>query len=315
MTATRTDTGIDEGRETASGDWSVTRPAWQMSLATGSGWLDLSCARRTCAAVDPNRLRRPKIRRDHFRAGSGPHPRRRRLGGCPRAPAPRRARRPARRGGRPGRGGTGRRRRRSRVLAGDRGGRRRHHPHPGAGQGLRHPDLRGERQVRPGDRDARDHRRLLVARGPRRAPGPAVRRRRDRGLRRRGRTRGRHPARGGPIDTLPSVVGAAAGIATLYTLLAALLAPLTATAEDAAPAAASDTHADERVVGRLREVLGSGDRKGVDLDRRRFFLTSGVCPGGAAVAGVGGSLLLRHFAVAGDRAALALPTPSSGAAA
>jgi DMSO/TMAO reductase YedYZ molybdopterin-dependent catalytic subunit len=62
-------------------------------------------------------------------------------------------------------------------------------------------------------------------------------------------------------------------------------------------------------------VLGSGDRKGVDLDRRRFLLTSGVALGVAAVAGVGGRLLLRHFDVAGDRAALDLPTPSSGAAA
>jgi DMSO/TMAO reductase YedYZ molybdopterin-dependent catalytic subunit len=122
---------------------------------------------------------------------------------------------------------------------------------------------------------------------------------------------------GGPIDTLPSVVGAAAGIAALYTLLGAFLAPPTATTANTAPAApgppaASDSHADERVVGRLREELGSGDRKSVALDRRRFFLTSGVALAVAAVAGGGGKLLLRRFDVAGDRAALDLPTPSSG---
>jgi DMSO/TMAO reductase YedYZ molybdopterin-dependent catalytic subunit len=83
--------------------------------------------------------------------------------------------------------------------------------------------------------------------------------------------------------------------------------------EPAAPAA-NPTHADERSVDRLREVLGSGDRKGAALDRRRFFLTSGVALGVAAVAGGGGRLLQRRFDVAGDRAALELPTPSSRAA-
>ena len=115
---------------------------------------------------------------------------------------------------------------------------------------------------------------------------------------------------GGPLDALPSLVGAAAGITALY----ALLAPLSpGTPEPAAPAA-DPTHADERSVDRLREVLGSGDRKGAALDRRRFFLTSGVALGAAAVAGGGGRLLQRRFDVAGDRAALELPTPFSRAA-
>jgi DMSO/TMAO reductase YedYZ molybdopterin-dependent catalytic subunit len=74
-------------------------------------------------------------------------------------------------------------------------------------------------------------------------------------------------------------------------------------------------HADERSVARLRDVLGSGDRKGAGLDRRRFFLTSGVALGAAAVTGGGGRLLQRRFDVAGDRAALQLPTPASRAAA
>lgn len=124
---------------------------------------------------------------------------------------------------------------------------------------------------------------------------------------------------GGPLDALPSLLGAAAGIVALL----ALLAPLTVGAAPAPVATRDDDagqdddarHTDERVVDRLREVLGSGDRKGAGLDRRRFFLTSGVALGAAAVTGGGGRLLQRRFDVAGDRAALRLPTPASRAAA
>ena len=58
------------------------------------------------------------------------------------------------------------------------------------------------------------------------------------------------------------------------------------------------------MVDRLREVLGSGDRKGAALDRRRFFLTSGVALGVAAVAG-GGEQLLRQRASTWPRRGLA----------
>jgi DMSO/TMAO reductase YedYZ molybdopterin-dependent catalytic subunit len=121
---------------------------------------------------------------------------------------------------------------------------------------------------------------------------------------------------GGPLDALPSLLGAAAGIVALL----ALLAPLTtgpATAASVPPSTEDPDgrHTDERLVDRLREVLGSGDRKGAGLDRRRFFLTSGVALGAAAVTGGGGRLLQRRFDVAGDRAALELPTPASRAAA
>ena len=126
---------------------------------------------------------------------------------------------------------------------------------------------------------------------------------------------------GGLLDVLPSVLGAGAGVLALFALLAPLaVAPGVATARATARAGGpapdrGDTHADERVVERLREVLGSGDRKGAALDRRRFFLTSGVALGAAAVTGGGGRLLQRRFDIAGDRAALELPTPSSRAAA
>ena len=52
---------------------------------------------------------------------------------------------------------------------------------------------------------------------------------------------------------------------------------------------------------RLRELLGSGDRKGAGLDRRRFFVAGGVALGVAAVAGGGGRLLQRRFDVAEAR--------------
>ncbi|MGY1763925.1 fasciclin domain-containing protein [Geodermatophilus sp. SYSU D00779] len=65
---------------------------------------------------------------------------------------------------------------------------------------------------------------------------------------------------------------------------------------------------------RLRSALGSGDRKGVGLDRRRFFLTSGAAAGAAVVTGGAGRLLLRRSDVDGARADLVLPAPASPAA-
>jgi DMSO/TMAO reductase YedYZ molybdopterin-dependent catalytic subunit len=122
---------------------------------------------------------------------------------------------------------------------------------------------------------------------------------------------------GAPLDVLPSLLGAAAGIAALHALLAPLLTVSGGSVDEpgAAGEAADGHHADERVVDRLREVLGSGDRKGAALDRRRFFLTSGVALGAAAVTGGGGRLLQQRFDIAGDRAALRLPSPASRAAA
>jgi DMSO/TMAO reductase YedYZ molybdopterin-dependent catalytic subunit len=122
---------------------------------------------------------------------------------------------------------------------------------------------------------------------------------------------------GSLLDVLPSLVGACAGIVALR----ALLVPLTATPESPAatgaepPAPAEGRHADERMVDRLREILGSEDRKGTALDRRRFFLTGGVALGAAVVAGGGGRLLQQRFDVAEARAELALPRPASAAAA
>jgi DMSO/TMAO reductase YedYZ molybdopterin-dependent catalytic subunit len=116
---------------------------------------------------------------------------------------------------------------------------------------------------------------------------------------------------GGPLDVFPSLIGAAAGVVALQ----ALLRPLTDPTRPAPAPVAATEHADERMVARLRDALGSQDRKGAGLDRRRFFLTSGVVLGAAVLTGGGGRLLQRRFDVAGERADLALPSPASSAAA
>ena len=121
---------------------------------------------------------------------------------------------------------------------------------------------------------------------------------------------------GGVLDALPSLLGAAAGMVALLVLLARLTTGTEAIGPIASAGEVGDgRHPDERFVAQLRDVLGSGDRKGAGLDRRRFFLTSGAALGAAALTGGGGRLLQRRFDVAGDRSALRLPTPTSRAAA
>ena len=123
---------------------------------------------------------------------------------------------------------------------------------------------------------------------------------------------------GGVLDALPSVLGALAGVGALLALLPPLTIPEQESAlggPEGARATVDGGTADQRTVGRLREVLGSMDRKGTGLDRRGFFVTSGVALGAAALTGGGGRLLQRRFDVAEARAGLALPTPSSRAAA
>jgi DMSO/TMAO reductase YedYZ molybdopterin-dependent catalytic subunit len=113
---------------------------------------------------------------------------------------------------------------------------------------------------------------------------------------------------GGLLDALPSVVGALAGVVALLSLLAPLTVP-------AGPPAGQSTSADDDVLERLRGALAMGDRKGAGMDRRRFFVTGGVALGAAAVTGGGGRLLQRRFDVSNARGELALPAPSSPAAA
>ena len=111
----------------------------------------------------------------------------------------------------------------------------------------------------------------------------------------------------GVLDGLPSLVGGAIGVVALLLLVA----PLTGVRRPAPAVGAAAPS--ESVADRLRGVLGSGDRKGLELDRRRFFVTSGVAVGVAVLAGGSGRLLQRRFDVADARDALTLPRPASPA--
>ena len=112
---------------------------------------------------------------------------------------------------------------------------------------------------------------------------------------------------GGPLDALPALVGALAGTVALLALLAPLTVPAPGTA-DTRPGHEAP------LVERLRTALGSGDRKGAGLDRRRFFLAGGAAAGAVVVTGGAGRLLLRRFDVGAARADLTLPAPASPAA-
>jgi DMSO/TMAO reductase YedYZ molybdopterin-dependent catalytic subunit len=111
----------------------------------------------------------------------------------------------------------------------------------------------------------------------------------------------------GVLDGLPSLVGGLIGVVALLLLVAPLTGVRTS-APTSGTVAPSESMAD-----RLRGVLGSGDRKGVELDRRRFFVTGGVAVGVAVLAGGGGRLLQRRFDVAEARDSLTLPRPASPA--
>ena len=92
----------------------------------------------------------------------------------------------------------------------------------------------------------------------------------------------------GTADGVPSFIGALAGIAALLALVRLLTLP-----GDVAPT--------------------DGDRPGTVMDRRQFFVTGGIVVGLAALAGGGGRLLQRRFAVAAARERLVLPRPASPA--
>jgi DMSO/TMAO reductase YedYZ molybdopterin-dependent catalytic subunit len=113
---------------------------------------------------------------------------------------------------------------------------------------------------------------------------------------------------GGPLDAVPSLVGAGAGVVALSALLVPLIGP-----RPAPTAHLPRRDPGEPVMDRLRAALGNGNRKGGTLDRRRFLLTGGVAVGVAAVAGGGGTLLQQRFDVADAREDLALPRPASPA--
>jgi DMSO/TMAO reductase YedYZ molybdopterin-dependent catalytic subunit len=89
---------------------------------------------------------------------------------------------------------------------------------------------------------------------------------------------------GGPLDALPSMIGALAGAGALAALVRQLR-----------PA-------------RQESPSGAG------VDRRRFLLTGMLVAGGAVMAGTGGRVLARRFDVGASRAAVTIPAPAGRAA-
>lgn len=111
---------------------------------------------------------------------------------------------------------------------------------------------------------------------------------------------------GDVLDTLPSLLGAAAGIVALL----AMLVPLNG------PAPEPDrTRSSEKLRDSFRDSMFSRNRKDGALDRRGFFIAGGIAAGVAAVTGGAGTLLQRRFDVGAARAALDLPAAADGAAA
>ena len=98
-----------------------------------------------------------------------------------------------------------------------------------------------------------------------------------------------------------------AGIIALLVLLDRL---------QAHPEAARDGRAprDDSWSERLRENLGTTERKAA-IDRRGFFMVSGVVAVGAAAAGGAGKWLKQRFDVSASRANVVLPAPASAAGA
>jgi DMSO/TMAO reductase YedYZ molybdopterin-dependent catalytic subunit len=110
---------------------------------------------------------------------------------------------------------------------------------------------------------------------------------------------------GRALDALPPLVGAIAGIVVLLVMLDRLGARPAPPRADAARGPA---------VERLRVRLGTTERKAA-MDRRGFFLVSGLVAVGAAAAGGAGSWLKQRFNVSASRANVVLPRPSSPAVA
>ena len=109
----------------------------------------------------------------------------------------------------------------------------------------------------------------------------------------------------GPVDALPSVVGALVGAGVLYLLAGRLARP--------APRDGATAVRDREVVtdGEDRPTAGPGS-----VDRRGFALAAGAVVAGSAGAGLLGSRLgaSRRAQAAASRASVVLPAPASRAA-
>ena len=119
------------------------------------------------------------------------------------------------------------------------------------------------------------------------------------------------------LDTLPSIVGAMVGIVALLAMMAQLMQPAR-TSSGGEPSDAGDEATGQPAGGlldSLRQNLVRRDRKGTSMDRRGFFIATGLAAGVAAVTGGAGTLIQRRFNVDDARAALDIQTPADAATA
>ncbi len=129
----------------------------------------------------------------------------------------------------------------------------------------------------------------------------------------------------GPLDVLPSIVGAATGVAALLALLSRRRVAADATpSDDAVPAATprerattdrapavDDEATDDEAPGKPRLLLGAAAPVG-----RRFVLVAAGTVVLAGLTGFGGrALQAARFSVAASRARVRIPTPASPASA
>ena len=111
----------------------------------------------------------------------------------------------------------------------------------------------------------------------------------------------------GPADSLPTLIGAAAGALALTLLVRALVSQRSAAAHDGEPAAGPAAATAGRVTASALRPAEAGTAR---LARRGFLLAAAGTAAVAAAGGGLGELLLRRFSVSAARAEVALPRPA-----
>jgi DMSO/TMAO reductase YedYZ molybdopterin-dependent catalytic subunit len=117
------------------------------------------------------------------------------------------------------------------------------------------------------------------------------------------------------LDTLPSILGAVVGAGALLLMIAALTQPAVEAADSDRSVEARRSNQSTGLLDNLRQNLARRDRKSTSMDRRGFFIASGVAAGVAAITGSAGTLIQRRFDISNARAALDIQTPADAAAA
>ncbi len=115
------------------------------------------------------------------------------------------------------------------------------------------------------------------------------------------------------IDAFPPLLGAVAGIVVLRALLTRVAEPEPEIEADEPDVDGAERSERDRI-DEARATMMSTNRKGA-LDRRDFFLASGIAVAAAAAAGGLGRSLRHRFDAGASRSAVTLPRPSSPAVA